>query len=274
MRLLRVAHPAFEPQAHVYVDEVIALSQALLGAGVAYERDGTVYHRGAPVPERAGLDRKAAIELLAQQSGHHENPAREDLLDVAVWQRSVEGEPAWPSPWGQGRPGWHAECAAMALATLGPGIDVHGGGADLAFPHHAYEAAHAEDATGVRPFARSWLHIGTVTLDGHKMAKSVGNLVLVHDLFEEAWPPGAIRLLLIDRPWKETWEYRSADLTTAADRLDHLWSRAGKPNTDLASEQAAFAALLDDLNVPRALAIAEEAGGQTLRSIGAVLGVF
>lgn len=162
----------------------------------------------------------------------------------------------------------------MALATLGSGIDIHGGGADLTFPHHAYEAAQAEDATGVRPFARSWLHAGTVTVGGEKMAKSTGNLVLVHDLFDDNWPPGAIRLLLIDRPWAESWDYSEEGLSAAAARLDRLWSRAGASVTDDVSEKAAVDALLDDLDVPKALDIAEEAGGHALRSVGALLGLF
>jgi cysteinyl-tRNA synthetase len=116
--------------------------------------------------------------------------------------------------------------------------------------------------------------VGTVTVGGKKMAKSTGNLVLVHELIEDNWPPGAIRLLLIDRPWAETWDYREDDLGAAAARLDRLWSRAGTSTTDPAAEQAAVDALLDDLDVPRALAIAEEAGGHVLRSIGGVLGLF
>jgi cysteinyl-tRNA synthetase len=274
MRQLRVGQPTFEPQAHVYVDEVIALAEALLAAGVAYQRDGGVYQRGAAVADRAGLDRAAALALLAADGGAADDPMKDDPLDAPVWQRSAEGEPTWPSPWGPGRPGWHSECAAMALATLGSGIDVHGGGADLAFPHHAFEAAQAEDATGVRPFARSWLHAGTVTVGGEKMAKSTGNLVLVPDLLDDNWPPGAIRLLLIDRPWAESWDYSEAALTAAATRLDRLWSRAGTPTIAEASEKAAVDALVDDLDVPKALDIAEEAGGHALRSIGALLGVF
>jgi cysteinyl-tRNA synthetase len=284
MRQLGVGHPTYEPQAHTYVDEVIALAGALLDAGVAYERPGAVYQRGAAVAEDAGLDRATALALIAEHGGGADDVAegpsgplgegKDDPLDTPVWQRSAEGEPAWPSPWGPGRPGWHSECAAMALATLGPGIDVHGGGADLAFPHHAYEAAQAEGATGVRPFARSWLHAGTVTVGGEKMAKSTGNLVLVHDLLEDNWPPGAIRLLLIDRPWAESWDYSADGLSAAAGRLDRLWSRAGTSASDPTAEQAAVDALLDNLDVPRALAIAEEAGGQTLRSVGALLGLF
>ena len=274
MRHLRVGHPTYEPQAHAYVDEVIALADALLDAGAAYQRAGAVYQRGAAVVERAGLDRERALALVADHGGDAGDPAKEDPLDTRVWQRSQEGEPAWPSPWGPGRPGWHSECAAMALATLGPGIDVHGGGADLAFPHHAYEAAQAEEATGVRPFARAWLHAGTVTVGGEKMAKSTGNLVLVHDLLEDNWPPGAIRLLLIDRPWAESWDYSAEALAGAASRLDRLWSRAGTSASDPTSEKAAVDALLDDLDVPRALDIAEEAGGHALRTVGALLGIF
>lgn len=274
MRQLRVGSPTFEPQAHVYVDEVIALAQALLSSGTAYERGGAVYYPGTAVAERAGLERDAALALVAEHGGRPDDADKDDPLDTPVWQRSAEGEPSWPSPWGPGRPGWHAECSAMALATLGPGIDVHGGGADLIFPHHAFEAAQAEDATGVRPFARSWLHVGTVTVGGEKMAKSTGNLVLVHELLEDAWPAGAVRLLLIDRPWASSWDYREEDLAAAAERLDRLWSRAGSPSTDPASEQAAVDALLDDLDVPRALAIAEEAGGHALRSVGGLLGLF
>lgn len=273
MRLLRVGRPTYEPQAHDYVDEVVALAGALLASGAAYERDGTVYQRGEAVASRAGLGRDEARALMTAH-GHADDPKRDDELDAAVWQRSTEGEPAWPSPWGQGRPGWHAECAAMALANLGTGIDVHAGGADLAFPHHAFEAAHAEDAIGVRPFARSWLHVGTVTTEGEKMAKSTGNLVLVHELLDDDWPPGAIRLLLIDRPWAAAWEYHADGLSAAAARLDRLWSRAGTSSADQASEQAAMDALLDDVDVPRALDIAEEAGGHALRSVGALLGIF
>ncbi|HEX2118754.1 MAG TPA: cysteine--tRNA ligase, partial [Acidimicrobiales bacterium] len=230
MRQLRVGSPTFEPQAHVYVDEVIALAQALLSSGTAYQRGGAVYYPGTAVAERAGLERDAALALVAEHGGRPDDADKDDPLDTPVWQRSAEGEPSWPSPWGQGRPGWHAECSAMALATLGPGIDVHGGGADLIFPHHAFEAAQAEDATGVRPFARSWLHVGTVTVGGQKMAKSTGNLVLVHELLKDAWPAGAVRLLLIDRPWASSWDYREEDLAAAAERLDRLWSRAGSPS--------------------------------------------
>ncbi len=144
-----------------------------------------------------------------------------------MWRAAGRGEAAWPSPWGDGRPGWHAECAAMALTTFGPALDLHAGGADLRFPHHAYEAAMAEAVTGVRPFARAWLHVGTVEFDGAKMAKSTGNLVLVTDVLA-THPAAALRLLLLDRPWARPWEYRPADLDAAAGRLERLYAAASR----------------------------------------------
>ena len=130
---------------------------------------------------------------------------------MAVWQADEPGHPAWESPWGRGRPGWHSECAAMALSVFGTGVDVHAGGADLRFPHHAYHAAMAEAFTGVRPYARAWLHAGTVRIGGAKMAKSTGNLVLVRDLVDDH-PAAAVRLMILDRPWGEDWEYSPAVL--------------------------------------------------------------
>jgi cysteinyl-tRNA synthetase len=273
MRRLRVGQPAFEPQSHSYVDEVIAVAVALLEQGRAYQRDGAVYFRGEGVHGRAGIDRAAALALAAERGGHPDDEKKDDPLDSAVWQPSAGDEPSWPSPWGDGRPGWHAECTAMLLATLGAGIDVHGGGDDLAFPHHAYEAAMGEAVTGVVPFSRAWMHVGTVRRDGEKMAKSTGNLVFLHDLLDD-WPPEAVRLLIIDRPWAAAWDYRDADLAAAAARLDQLWAQAGKPTDDERATDAAWAALRDDLDVPRALQIAEAAGGRVTRSLCALLGLL
>jgi cysteinyl-tRNA synthetase len=269
---LRVARPSYEPRSHDYVEEVIALTSHLLLRGAAYERNGSVYFRGDGVHRSIELDRDEAIRLAAERGGHPDDPDKDDPLDAALWQRSVGDEPGWDSPWGRGRPGWHAECSAMALATLGPSIDIHAGGADLAFPHHAYEAAQAEAFSGVRPFARSWLHVGTVLVDGAKMAKSTGNLVLVHDLLER-WSPGAIRLLILSRPWHQGWDYREDDLDRAAGQLEQLWHYGATSGGNDAASDEVHRALLDDLDVARALAVAKEAGGQVLRDVVALLGL-
>jgi cysteinyl-tRNA synthetase len=269
MAALAVRRPTHEPRARSHVGQVVTLAAALVAADAAYERDGTVWFRGAGLAERAGLtDAEAAA--LAVEFGHHpDTPA-----DVAVWRRARVGEVAWPSPWGEGRPGWHAECAAMALTTLGPALDLHVGGADLRYPHHTYETAMAEAVTGVAPFARAWLHVGTVGLDGAKMAKSTGNLVLVSDVLAK-YPAGALRLLLVDRPWGQAWEYDPFALDAATARLERLYGAAarGALDTGTAAAREVTAALLDDLDVPRALAAAEEAGGDAARVALSVLGL-
>lgn len=301
MTALGVQPVAHEPRAHAHVPGVVALARALLDLGHAYERDGAVYFRGAGVRERAGLGPEEAAPLLAEfgdEPGGGDDPA-----DVAIWRPSGQGEPGWPSEWGDGRPGWHAECAAMALTTFGPALDLHAGGADLRFPHHAYEAAMAEAVTGVRPFARAWMHVGIVRVDGAKMAKSAGNLVFAADLLGR-YPPGAVRLLLLGHPWARDWDYRPEGLEEAAARLERLHSAAGRrspagaagrrssagaagrrgpadaagwqgvagrQDAADAAETAVLRALLDDLDVPAALDIAEEEGGAAARTVIATL---
>jgi len=265
MTALGITPPTHEPRARTHVREVIALAAGLVDVGAAYVRDGTVYFRGTGVPDRAGVGHEEALTLLAEFDDEPGDPAKDDPLDVAVWLAARPGEPAWPSPWGDGRPGWHAECAAMVLSTFGPAIDLHAGGADLRFPHHAYEAAQGEAVTGVAPFARGWLQVGTVCVGGRKMAKSAGNLVLVSDLLRHH-SAAAVRLLLLRRPWSEQWDYDPADLDAAAGILESLYSSAGRAG-DGAAEAAVLDALRADLDVRRALDIALDAGGAAARTL-------
>ncbi len=274
MAALGVRPPAHEPRAHNHVAQVVTLAAGLLEAGAAYVVDGTVWFRGDGVPARAGLDAAAASTLAAEFGQQFGAPGSEHPADVPIWRAAAPGEVAWPSPWGDGRPGWHAECAAMALTTLGPAIDLHAGGADLRFPHHAYESAMAEALTGVTPFARAWMHAGTVRVGGAKMAKSTGNLVLVGDVLEEH-PAAALRLLLVDRRWAQSWDYDPAALDGATARLERLYAAAARGLVDDGTKAASAvtAALLDDLDVPSALAIAEEAGGEAARVALSTLGL-
>ena len=138
------------------------------------------------------------LVLAAEHGGRPDDPNKRDPLDFVLWQPSLEDEPAWESRWGPGRPGWHIECSALALRDLGETVDVHGGGRDLAFPHHECEAAQSESVTGVAVRAH-WMHVGLVGLDGTKMSKSLGNLVFVDDLVERA-EPAAVRLALLEPP--------------------------------------------------------------------------
>jgi cysteinyl-tRNA synthetase len=270
MSVLSVRRPDHEPRAHRYVPQVVALSQALLDQGAAYERSGSVYFRGAAVPGAHGIDDDDALAMCAEFGEQPGDPDKAHPLDVPVWRASGEGQPSWPSPWGPGRPGWHAECTAMALSVLGASVDLHAGGADLRFPHHAFESAQAEAATGVTPFARAWMHVGTVQVDGAKMAKSTGNLVLVDDLVRDH-RPAAVRLLLLDRPWHQPWDYRPDLLDAAEVRLDALYSAAGRRADDERAEQAIIDLLLADLDVSAALDAALESGGRAARTLAAVL---
>jgi len=270
MATLRVRPPDLAPSAAQHIGHVIQLGQALLDRDAAYERNGTVYARTAHSAAQVGLDRERGLRLAEEYHDHPDDPDKEDPLDVIVWQAAgPDDEVSWPSPWGDGRPGWHAECAAMVLALYGPSVDIHCGGGDLVFPHHAAEAALAEAATGVTPFARSWMRAGIVSINGAKMAKSSGNLVLVQDLLKQH-SAGAIRLLLLNRPWAASWSFEPAALDEAEATLERLYAAAS--SSGLAPGAAAVpAALLDDLDVPRAVQIALEDGGQAARTLIEIL---
>ncbi len=273
MAALGVRAPQHEPRAHRYVEHVIRLATGLLSAGTAYQRRGSVYFRGQAAVGASGLDRAEGLRLSAEYGGRPDDPDKDDPLDVAVWQASEPGHPAWESPWGAGRPGWHAECAAMALSVFGVGVDIHAGGTDLRFPHHAYHAAMAESFTGVRPYARAWLHAGTVTLQGKKMAKSAGNLVLLDDLLA-GHPAAAVRLMILDRPWADDWDYVPGLLDAATARLESLYSAAGRTGSRSQGAVTEIGRLLAaDLNVPAAINLAIDAGGAPARVLATTIGL-
>ena len=181
-----------------------------------------------------------------------------------LWQPSLPDEPRWPSPWGEGRPGWHIECTVLAAAFAPGGLDIHGGGDDLIYPHHECEIAQAE-AAGMHPFARHWVHVAMVQLDGVKMSKSLGNLVFVHDLLE-ASSPAAVRLMLGMQHHRTAWGYRPellAEAKAVADRLGAAAAGDGMVDVDAASalEQAFFDRLDDDLDTPGAIRILDRLAG-------------
>jgi cysteinyl-tRNA synthetase len=272
MAALNVRAVQHEPRARRYVDQVIRLSRGLLAADAAYVRQGSVYFRGEPAVRGSGLDLGTALRLSAEYAGRTDDAAKDDPLDVAVWQADEPGHPAWESPWGRGRPGWHAECAGMALSVFGTGVDIHAGGADLRFPHHTYHAAMAEAFTGVRPYARAWLHAGTVRVGGAKMAKSAGNLVLVRDLIDSHLA-AAVRLMILDRPWGENWDYFPALLDRAEKRLEDLYQAAGRTATAPAAVAEIGRLLAADLNVTAAIDMGIEEGGAATRTVTGALGL-
>jgi L-cysteine:1D-myo-inositol 2-amino-2-deoxy-alpha-D-glucopyranoside ligase len=259
MAALRVLPPA----AYVGVVEAIPLVLAMIGRladrEATYELDGDVYFAVA-AEDRFGevghLDRATMLAYAAERGGDPDRPGKKDPLDPLLWLAERPGEPSWPSPYGPGRPGWHIECAAIAVEHLGTTIDVQGGGVDLVFPHHEMSAAHAQVATGTWPFARVYVHQAMVGYDGHKMSKSRGNLVLVSHLRASGVDPMAVRLALLDHRHDADWEWTAADLTAAEARLAAWRSAVAAPAGPDADPTLARVreVLADGLDSPRALA--------------------
>ncbi|HET8522612.1 MAG TPA: cysteine--tRNA ligase, partial [Thermomicrobiales bacterium] len=193
-----------------HIPRMVEMIQALIDAGHGYVKDGSVYYDVSSDPDfgkLSHLDRAEMLPIANERGNNPDDPKKRHPLDFVLWQAAAPNEPTWPSPWGEGRPGWHIECSAMATQYLGPKIDIHGGGADLVFPHHECEIAQSEGATGQEPFARYWMHVGMVGYQGEKMSKSLGNLVLVRDALD-TYSADAVRLYLFSHHYRSTWEYR------------------------------------------------------------------
>ena len=245
--------------------------------GAAYDLDGDVYFAVAADPRFgsvARLPRERMLELFAERGGDPERPGKKDPLDCLLWQAARPGEPAWDSALGPGRPGWHVECAAIALDALGVPLDVQGGGSDLAFPHHEMGAAEAQVLTGRAPFARHYVHAGMVGLDGEKMSKSRGNLVFVSRLRASGADPRAVRLALLAHHYRSDWDWTPHALAEAQRRLEH-WQRATGSGAGPSGEPVLARmreALADDLDAPAAIAAVdtwvEEQAGEADRARG------
>ncbi|MDF0530524.1 cysteine--1-D-myo-inosityl 2-amino-2-deoxy-alpha-D-glucopyranoside ligase [Tsukamurella sp. 8F] len=262
MAALRVLPPREYVGAVESIDEVSKLVGRLLEQGAAYVVDDPeypdVYHRADATPQfgyESGYDRPTMERFFAERGGDPDRPGKHDRIDALVWRAERDGEPAWPSPHGPGRPGWHVECAAIAMNRLGDTIDIQGGGSDLIFPHHEFSSAHAEAATGERRFARHYVHAAMIGLDGEKMSKSRGNLVLVSKLRQAGVDPAAIRLALYAGHYRDDRAWTDEVLSRAQARLD-LWRRAfAAPSGPNGEEVIANVRrhLSDDLDTPRAL---------------------
>jgi len=279
MAALNVLAPDVFPRASQTIPKIIALIVRLEAQGHAYRRDGNVYFRVGSVADYGRLSRLSLEEMItlsAQRGADPNDPRKQDPLDFVLWQASAAAEPRWESPWGVGRPGWHIECSAMALEHLGPQVDVHGGGADLIYPHHESEIAQSESATGVRPFARIWVHVGMLGYQGEKMSKSLRNLVLIRDLLAR-YDADSIRVLLLRHHYREPWEYTPDQLDDAAAWTARLRAAAGRVRNGTGeSVLAVRAALENDLDTPGALRALEEAldsGDHGWRAAAGLLGL-
>lgn len=263
MTALRVLPPHDYVGAVESIAEVVELVEKLLASGAAYVVDDPeypdVYFRADATTQfgyESGYDRDTMLALFGERGGDPDRAGKASQLDALLWRVQRPGEPSWPSPFGAGRPGWHIECAAIALNRVVPGLDIQGGGSDLTFPHHEFSAAHAESVTGERRFARHYVHGGMIGWDGHKMSKSRGNLVLVSQLRADGVDPGAIRLGLMAGHYRAD-RFWSPEVLGAAQARLEKWrvatSMPGGPDaTDVIGRVRRY--LADDLNTPKVLA--------------------
>ena len=273
MTALRVLPPHAYVAATEAIGEVVELVEKMLASGAAYVVDDVehpdVYFRADATVQfgyESGYDRDTMLRLFGERGGDPDRAGKSDALDALLWRAERPGEPSWPSPFGPGRPGWHVECAAIALDRIGTGLDIQGGGSDLIFPHHEFSAAHAECVTGERRFARHYVHAGMIGWDGHKMSKSRGNLVLVSRLRADGVEPAAIRMGLLAGHYRSDRSWSDAVLGDATARLQR-WRDAdgagGGPGRNRCGRTGARY-LADDLDTPKALAALDGWGTDAL----------
>lgn len=259
---LGIRRPTIEPRATENIDEMITIVENLISRGVAYESGGDVYFSVRSFEGYGKLSRHNLDDLRA---GERVEPGvqKRDVLDFALWKAAKPGEPAWESPWGEGRPGWHIECSAMALRYLGNGFDIHGGGTDLIFPHHENEIAQSEAASGTT-FARYWMHNGMLNLSGEKMAKSTGHYITLLESVHE-WDPMAVRLFYLRTHYRKPLDFSRSALADAESSLARLRAFRRRTSSEVGAHADtavldAFRASMDsDLDVAGALAVIFEA---------------
>ncbi len=298
---LGIAPPDAEPRATGHIEDILAMIARLIERGFAYAADnGDVYYRVSRFEGYGKLSGKKPDELL---SGARiaVDEAKEDPRDFALWKAAKSGEVSWPSPWGEGRPGWHIECSAMSTCCLGDNFDIHGGGPDLVFPHHENEIAQSEAATG-KPYANTWMHAGAVRVDNEKMSKSLGNFFTIREILDK-YHPEVVRYFLISSHYRSAINYSEDNLQIARQNLERFYHALKglpvepvTPYNELPADnryvQRFDAAMSDDFAAPEALAVlfdlvrelnnARAAGEDAavteqaalLRSLGAILGIL
>ncbi|WP_285259776.1 cysteine--tRNA ligase [Halopseudomonas bauzanensis] len=255
---LNVLRPDQEPRASEHVEGMHSMIQTLIDKGFAYAPgNGDVYYRVGKFAGYGKLSRKR-IEDLKIGARIEVDEAKEDPLDFVLWKGVKPGEPSWPSPWGDGRPGWHIECSVMSTCCLGDTFDIHGGGPDLVFPHHENEIAQSEAATG-QPYAMSWMHAGAVRVDGEKMSKSLGNFFTIREVLEK-YHPEVVRYLLVASHYRSPINYSEDNLKEAKSALERFYrALKGLPEAAAAGgnefAERFAAAMDDDFNTPEACAV-------------------
>jgi len=292
---LALLKPEREPLATEYMDKMILLIHGLIAKGFAYQAtNGDVYYKVRAYDKYGSLAKRSLADLLSG-SRVEINEAKNDPLDFVLWKMAKEGEPAWDSPWGKGRPGWHTECSAMSLDLLGETFDLHGGGFDLIFPHHENECAQSEAFTG-KEFVKTWMHVGFLQIDKEKMSKSLNNFLTIKDILQEV-KPEELRFFMLQGHYRSQLDYSMEQLKLAKNSLDRLYTALSEVNIAATTEptlftlyeQKFFAAMDDDFNTPEAIAVLHELARELnkvkgtheafglallLKNLGAILGIL
>ena len=263
MRLLNWRTPNNYLYASWEIDKMINVINKLLINNFAYKVNGNVYldiSKDKNYGKLSGLGKNAMIKIANEYEEDTQNPNKKNPLDITLWRASSLNQPrhipSFSSPFGKGRPGWHIECSAMAISSLGEQIDIHGGGKDLIFPHHEAEIAQSESATGKKPFSKIWMHTGIISYKGKKMSKSLGNLVLVSGLLKK-YSPSVIRFMLLSHHYRQDWEFREEAMHEAQKKLLEIKKALGKKASSLDNSSLLIEEfenfMEDDLNIPKAL---------------------
>lgn len=262
MQALNVLPADFYPRATGEIPKIIEIVKGLIDKGYAYPAQGSVYFRVRNVPDYGKLSRRT-LESMMSGARVESGEEKEHPMDFVLWKASKPGEPAWESPWGPGRPGWHIECSAMSMKYLGETLDIHGGGQDLIFPHHENEMAQSESYTGKKPFVKYWLHNGLVQIGEEKMSKSLGNLVTIKEALSR-YSADAIRLFVLSSHYRSPLTYSEEALDGAERGADRLRQTANNVSTGKKTDKKIEAesyrnrfieAMDDDFNAPQALAV-------------------
>ena len=269
MATLRLQRPEKIVRATDHIGEMVSLIQSLTEKGITYESDGSIYYRIAKFPEYGKLSHNDFGGMIAGARVDVDEYEKENARDFVLWKNKKEGEPSWDTPIGDGRPGWHIECSAMAMKYLGETLDIHAGGIDLTFPHHENEIAQSEAVTG-KPFARFWIHAEHLIVEGQKMSKSLGNYYTLRDVIEMGYQPEAVRYLLASVPYRNKLNFTFDGLKAAATSIERLRNFELRLKTDKFPEGANADA---DKRTAESLARFEEAMDDDLNTANA-LGVL
>lgn len=286
MRRLNWRMPENYLKASEQISKMIQIIEQLLSNKLAYEKSGNIFFdikKFADFGKLSRLSEKEMLIIAKDFDEDPENPLKKHKLDFTLWRAVVPNQPkhipSFDSPLGRGRPGWHIECSAMAMSSLGEQIDIHGGGQDLIYPHHEAEIAQSEGATGKKPFAKYWIHTGTVSYINAKMSKSLGNLVLISDLLK-TYSPNAIRWMLLSHNYRESWEFTESEIKKAQENVSIVEKYIKKTQIkDLRNDDAALQKIFienmdNDLQTPEVLSYVLKPAQQGSSYTRSILSIF